>query len=238
MQSSFRSLLWLLAPFLWYAFVRINKLSSPAPAPCAHRGVAGAPLPAGVGAQWAVSAPPLGALDRDGAGFGEPPPSLLAPAAAPPPEGGGGGAPRRAGPPRAPGLPSPPLPSLELWQAVGGTAPLRGTCWTLRPQAPKGKDAPPDDFLYSVCLGDRIVQVQHPILGRAVLGTFAGWGDGGEGAGVQLYKGGSVCEGWGNREVTVALVCEKNAADAPVLWDVKEPTVCKYEMELRTAHAC
>jgi hypothetical protein len=247
MQSQIRSLFWMLAPFLWYAWMRMSAVAPPAPCahsrpPAAHGGGGGSGGSGGA-PSWSVSAPQLEPLDRDGAAFGAPPPSSLEPP--PPPAaaliapaggggGGGGGAPRAPRAPRAPGLPLPPLPSLALWGADSALPALRGTCWTLRPQAPKAKDAPPDDFLYEVCFGDRIKQVQHPILGRAVLGVFAGFGEGG----AQLYKGGSVCEGWGNREVEVAVVCDKKAVAEPVLWDIKEPDVCKYRMEVRSAHAC
>jgi hypothetical protein len=234
MQSQVRSLFWILLPFLWYAWMRMGSLSQPTPCTVHARAPAAAVALApsgGGGASWSVSAPQLAPLDRDGAGFGEPPPSALAvpPVPQQPPPG----------PPRAPGFPLPPIPALSRWgdgAAAVALAPLRGTCWTLRPQAPKAKDAAPDDFLYEVCFGDRIKQVQHPILGRAVLGVFDGWG--GEGRLVQLYKSGSVCEGWGNREVQVEVLCDKRADAAPVLWDVKEPDVCKYAMEVRSAHAC
>ena len=113
----------------------------------------------------------------------------------------------------------------------------------LRSEAPLPKDAGPDypDYLYEVCFGDRIKQIPHPYTeNRVVMGVFAGWGEGGGGKGgaTQLYTEGTLCEGWGKREVSVKVSCDASAVASPRILDVQEPEVCKYTMHLVTAAAC
>lgn len=105
-------------------------------------------------------------------------------------------------------------------------------------QPPPDKGAPAhEDFLYEICLGDRIKQVHHPVLERVVFGTFSGWGGAG-GAIVQLYSDGTVCEGFGERSATVTFLCDRKAVASPLLRSVMEPDVCKYDVTIATVHAC
>jgi len=114
----------------------------------------------------------------------------------------------------------------------------------LRNEGPKPKDAGSDypDFLYEACWGDRIKQVPHPYTeNRVKFGDFLGWRDPPKGSSArfaQVYSGGTLCEGFGSREAVVYFSCDAEALDSPRIVDVKEGEVCKYEMHVKSAHAC
>lgn len=143
---------------------------------------------------------------------------------------------------RAPTIPQPSIASLESWGLNEPMQGLRGTCYMLRPTttAPSKPGEPsPDDMLYEMCFGDRIKQIQHPVLGRSVFGTFDKFGNNPDGGGYsQDYVLGSICEGFGPRSARVDFTCDQNAKDSPILVSVIEPDVCKYVMAVATVHAC
>jgi hypothetical protein len=217
-------------PFMLYGWSsRLHGSRSHCSPPLAGRGA-----PNGATAKWALLTAPSQA---------QPPSALAGPAVGsslvaahhnpgPPP------------PPRTPGFPFPPIASLAAWLPSDPLPGLRGTCWMLRSLAPRPKDAPPDypDFLYEACWGDRIKQVPHPYTeNRVVFGAFAGWREPDAGAPeryVQVYTGGTVCEGWGSREATVKFLCEPSAVHSPRIREVVEGEVCKYTVLVETAEAC
>jgi hypothetical protein len=143
---------------------------------------------------------------------------------------------------RAPMIPQPTIASLASWRLTDPMQGLRGTCYMLRPitTAPSKPGEPsPDDMLYEMCFGDRIKQIQHPVLGRSVFGTFDKFGPNPDGGGFsQEYVLGSICEGFGPRSARVDFTCDQNAKETPVLVSVIEPDVCKYVMAIATVHAC
>lgn len=213
--GKFSTLLHCLLPFILYYVVHYNDRRG-----CEQQasvGGAGSSVPMSIppkAATWAVNTMVEPASTRVG--------------------GGGGGVPMSE---RAPPIPAPVISTLELWSPSDPMPALRGTCWMLRPVAPPPPDKP-DDMLYEICLGDRIKQIQHPVLGRAVFGTFAGFGEPPSGGGYsQNYVNGNVCEGFGERKARVDFMCDK-AATTPILQSVLEPDVCTYVLAISSVEAC
>lgn len=225
-NKNLSTLLQCLLPFIIYFFVHSND---------GARGVGGSSCKGGVvssgvdgGGVLVTSAP---------AKYG-PPPSFRTHAAAAPLN-------VLSGYSRAPALPLPTLPSLTLWGEGEPLQALRGTCYMLRPSthAPVKPGEPgPDDMLYEMCFGDRIKQIQHPVLGRSLFGTFSKFSKTGESNGdifaTQLYEGGTVCPGFGMRGARVDFTCDQAAVQTPILLSVLEPQVCQYVLKVSTIHAC
>ncbi len=147
--------------------------------------------------------------------------------------------------------PLPNFPGLAAWSDMADGAPLsalRGRCFTLRPRVIR---VAVDDYIYELCLGDRLMQVQHPWVSganaRQVFGFFTGWGDVAPQAAAkglpaptlrQLYSEGYECPGWGLRNATVDFYCDPAATQELELVNVEETDVCRYRLSMVTPHAC